>query len=59
MGYNEVILVLIRMSKVREVENVTLVCLVHNIKKIYATIMAKGGELDDLTGKLQAAYYPD
>jgi len=29
----------------------TLVCLVHNIKKIYARIMAKGGELDALTGK--------
>ena len=35
----------------------TLVCLVvHNIKKIYARIMAKGGELDDLTRELQAAY---
>jgi hypothetical protein len=29
----------------------TLVCLVHNIKKIYARIMAKGGEMDDLTRK--------
>jgi len=27
----------------------TLVCLVHNIKKIYTKIMAKGGELHDLT----------
>ena len=36
----------------------TLVCLVHNIKKIYARIMAKGGELDDLTGELQVAYNP-
>ena len=36
----------------------TLVCLVHNIKKIYARIMAKGGELDDLTRELQAAYNP-
>jgi transposase len=36
----------------------TLVCLVHNIKKIYARIMAKGGEVDDLTGELQAAYNP-
>jgi len=34
----------------------TLVCLVHNIKKIYARIMAKGGGLDDLTRELQAAY---
>ena len=34
----------------------TLVCLVHNIKKIYARIMAKGGEFDDLTRELQAAY---
>jgi|GEM_PF-4423436 len=30
-----------------------LVCLVHNVKKIYAGIMAKGGELDNLTGELQ------
>ncbi|GFP28940.1 transposase, partial [Candidatus Hakubella thermalkaliphila] len=36
----------------------TLVCLVHNIKKIYTRIMAKGGELDDLTRELQAAYNP-
>ena len=36
----------------------TLVCLVHNIKKIYAKIMAKGGDLDDLTRELQAAYNP-
>lgn len=36
----------------------TLVCLVHNIKKIYARIMAKGGELDDLTGELAVAYNP-
>ena len=34
----------------------TLVCLVHNIKKIYAKILAKGGELDELTRELQAAY---
>ncbi len=34
----------------------TLVCLIHNIKKIYVRIMAKGGELDDLTRELQAAY---
>jgi len=36
----------------------TLVCLVHNIKKIYAKIMAKGGEFDDLTRKLEAVYNP-
>ena len=36
----------------------TLVCLVHNIKKIYAKIMAKGGELDSLTRELQAVYNP-
>ena len=36
----------------------TLVCLVHNIKKIYTRIKAKGGELDDLTRELQAAYEP-
>jgi transposase len=36
----------------------TLVCLVHNIKKIYASTMAKGGELDGLTSELQAVYYP-
>ena len=36
----------------------TLVCLVHNIKKIYAKIIAKGGELDSLTGELQAVYKP-
>jgi hypothetical protein len=36
----------------------TLVCLVHNLKKIYADIMAKGGETDDLTRELQAAYNP-
>ena len=36
----------------------TLVCLVRNIKKIYAKIRAKGGELDSLTRKLQAAYNP-
>jgi hypothetical protein len=34
----------------------TLVCLIHNIKKLYVRIMAKGGELDDLTRELQAAY---
>ena len=37
----------------------TLVCLIHNIKKIYVRIMAKeGGKLDDLTRELQAAYNP-
>jgi len=36
----------------------SLVCLVHNIKKIYAKIMAKGGELDGLTRELQAIYNP-
>ena len=36
----------------------TLVCLVHNIKKIYTRVMAKGDELDDLTGKLQVACNP-
>jgi ABC-2 type transport system ATP-binding protein/transposase len=36
----------------------TLVCLVHNIRKIYATIMAKGGELHSLTRELQAAHNP-
>lgn len=36
----------------------TLVCLAHNIKKIYARIMAKEDELDDLTGKLQVACNP-
>ena len=36
----------------------TLVCLVHNIKKIYAKILAKGGEFDDLTRELQAAHNP-
>ena len=36
----------------------TLVCLVYNIKKIYARIMAKGGEFDDLTRELQAAHNP-
>jgi transposase len=36
----------------------TLVCLVHNIKKIYARIMAKGGELGDLTRELVAIYNP-
>lgn len=36
----------------------TLVCLVHNIKKIYVRIMAKGGELDALTRELQTAYNP-
>ena len=34
----------------------TLVCLVHNIKKIYAKIVAKGGELDSLRRELQAVY---
>ena len=32
--------------------------LVHNIKKIYAKIMAEGGEMRSLTGKLQAARNP-
>jgi transposase len=36
----------------------TLVCLVHNIKKIYARIMARGGELDGLREELQATYNP-
>ena len=37
----------------------TLVCLIHNIKKIYVRIMAKeGGELDDLARELQAVYNP-
>jgi len=36
----------------------TLVCLVHNIKKIHAKIMAKGGKMHDLTGELQTAYNP-
>jgi len=36
----------------------TLVYLVHNIKKIYAKIMAKGGELDSLTRELEAVYNP-
>jgi hypothetical protein len=35
-----------------------LVCLVHNIKKIYARIRAKGGELHSLTRELQAACNP-
>ena len=35
-----------------------VVCLLHNIKKIYAGIMAKRGELYDLTGELQVAYNP-
>jgi hypothetical protein len=36
----------------------TLVYLVHNIKKVYARIMTKWGEMDDLTRELQAAYNP-
>jgi hypothetical protein len=36
----------------------TLVCLVHNIKKIYARIRAKGGDRDGLSRELQAAYTP-
>jgi IS5 family transposase len=36
----------------------TLVCLVHNIKKIYTRIRAKGGEVGELTRELQAAYTP-
>src|SRR4030042_6859358 len=36
----------------------TLVCLVHNIKRIYARIMTKGGELDDLTRKLEVMHNP-
>ena len=35
-----------------------LVCLLHNIKKIHVQIMAKGGELGDLTGELQVAIIP-
>jgi hypothetical protein len=30
----------------------------HNIRKIYARIRAKGGEADELTRELQAAYTP-
>ena len=33
-----------------------LVCLVYRIKKIYAKIVAKEGELDGLTGELRVAY---
>ncbi|MBA7697082.1 2-hydroxy-3-oxopropionate reductase [subsurface metagenome] len=36
----------------------TVVCLVHNIKKIYAKITAKGGEPHDLTRELQATHNP-
>jgi len=36
----------------------TLVCLVHKIKKIHARIMAKEGELHSLTRELQTAYNP-
>ncbi|MBT9143233.1 MAG: hypothetical protein DDT29_01632 [Dehalococcoidia bacterium] len=36
----------------------TFLYLVHNIKKIYARTMAKGGELDDLRGELRVAYNP-
>jgi hypothetical protein len=36
----------------------TLVCLVHNIKKTYARIRAKGRETDDLTRELQATCSP-
>ena len=35
-----------------------LVCLVNSVKKIYARIMAKGGEPDYLTRELQLAYNP-
>jgi len=31
----------------------TLFCLVHNIKKTYTRIMAKGGKPGDLAGELQ------
>ena len=34
----------------------SLACLVHNIRKICAKVMAKGDDLDSLTGKLEAAY---
>jgi hypothetical protein len=34
----------------------TLVCLVHNIRKIYARIMAKRDETDGLIREIQAAY---
>jgi hypothetical protein len=34
----------------------TLVCLVHNIRKIYARIIAKGDETDGLIREVQAAY---
>jgi hypothetical protein len=34
----------------------SLVYLVHSIKKIYAKIMAKEGELDDLTRELAVVY---
>ena len=36
----------------------TLVCLVHNIEETYARIMAREGELDDLTGELQVVCNP-
>jgi hypothetical protein len=34
----------------------TLICLVHNTRKIYAKIMAKGGELYSLRRELQVVY---
>ncbi|PIU23512.1 MAG: hypothetical protein CO103_02400 [Chloroflexi bacterium CG_4_9_14_3_um_filter_45_9] len=34
----------------------SLVCLVHNIKKIYGKIISKGGEQHNLTRELQATY---
>lgn len=36
----------------------TLVCLMHNINKIYANIMVKPGELHDLTSELHTARNP-
>ncbi len=36
----------------------TLVCPMHDIKKSYVKIVAKGGELDTLTRELQAVYGP-
>jgi len=37
---------------------VLLMYLLHDTKKNYARIMAKGGEFDDLTRELQAAHHP-
>jgi hypothetical protein len=51
-----------RMFHLRGLDNAggewMLVCLVHDIKKIYARIMPRGGEADGLTRELQAAYNP-